>query len=118
MRKEQDQLLLQIGELLARLKEEETLFLQIAPLLARVEEILNKRQEGPGCWANAPGMTLPTQVMGSIENGAPQEMIIPGRHPAYPLAVRLIRRGQELVLEFSIAGYTWRRSFMADGPLD
>ena len=94
------------------------LLVQIDERLARVEEILNKRQEGPSCWANAPGMTLPAEIMDNILDRCGMTGVnLPSKHLDYPVFVRIGRQGTELILEFSVAGFTCRRSFVADGPL-
>ena len=94
------------------------LLVQIDERLARVEEILNKRQEGPGCWANAPGMTLPPEIMDNILDRCGTTMMqFPPKRFGYPVMLAAARQGTELILEFSVAGFTCRRSLVADGPL-
>lgn len=95
------------------------LLVQIDERLARVEERLEKRQEGPSCWANAPGMTLPAEIVYNIsDNCGMRGLNLPSKLPDYPVFLAAGRQGAELILEFSIAGFIFRRSFMADGTAE
>ena len=95
------------------------LLVQIDERLARVEEKIEKRQEGPSCWANAPGMTLPAEIMDNILDRCGMTGVnLPSKHLDYPVFVTIGRQGTQLVLEFSIGTFVCRRSFLADGTAE